>query len=622
MKKSKKFYSLLLTGTIVTTAISLVSIKSNEKELKKSKIIIEVLQNFNNLSIHNTDQESEELDNSKLSLLIVLKENISEDEISKIIEKFNNFKCSIGIEQSKLLNNFLIASADLKEDDNKLLFDFLEKNKFINVVYANVESEFTNTSIYHTKAKAQEYKIETLYLNNFKVNKYTVDFRDEIIDKFRDYINKNNDERIGVGVLEVGDKTDWFNHNALIESVNDYYFDTSKETGHIIINDWSKFYVPPFWNIKPQYGQHATHVASIIAGKNGVNPYLKLYGVKLNLLNNKKNVYKALEDEVLYLVKQKDLKIVNSSWGLITNDENLRKYNSYSHYFDEVARKNPEILFVFAAGNSGDEDSIEKRKLSGPQLSYNSIVVGSHNANREISDFSSYGSNSGKKVLLLANGENYNFKQKPNSKGTSYSAPFISGVLGNTLIEYADKYDYGKNNIIAMAVLSASTSLEFSQISKDFQSGLDDRSGSGVFNYSKLDQAFNNLKYIRWEREKSTINNKDNLKTTKDEIIIDDLEFKPNSNIRMSLAWEFNAETFYEKDKTKPDLNDFDLYIIDEDNKIIAKSVTEKNNIEYLRFKTNEKAKYKIKIVNSRFDPYKNNNIELALSWTVDSRYE
>lgn len=612
VKRNKKM-SFLLVSSVSLIASPLISYNTNATINKSSKIVFEGFEGFEVQSVKEFEQFDNKNEKSKLPFMLILNENMSNDELSDMMEKIRNFDSIIKISRSKVLDNHLMGS--LKNDKTKLkkIFEFFENNQYISNVYINYSSNLIVESTPNDDVKFESYKSYDGYLNNFISNNYTKEFRDEIIDKFKDYMWYDN-KRIGIGVLEVGDETKWWNHNALINEKDEFYFDISKDTKQIIVNDQSTFYVPPFWNIKPQYGIHSTQVASIIAGKNGVNPLLKLYGVKLNTLNND-DVYKSLDDEISYLTRQKDVKVINNSWGEKNPSNKLYKYNSYSRYFDEVAKKFPEIIFVFSAGNNGGEENEQKRKLNAEKLSYNSIMVGSNNSIGSVSGFSSYNSDTGKSVLLLANGTNYKFKDGYES-GTSYAAPFISGVLGNTLVKYEDKYDYGKNNIIAMATLAASTSNERNYNSHS-QSKLNPRVGAGILDYSKLDQAFNNLKYIKWLKDKSKVNNTPNKNTDKKEVSINNITIEKGKTIRISLAWEFDGKTFYNSDKTKPNVKDFDLYLYDENEKLLASSKDERHNIEFIKFKTTETGNYKIKIYDSSYDPYNEQEWELALTWTI-----
>ncbi|UWV85460.1 hypothetical protein NW066_02010 [Mycoplasmopsis felis] len=73
---------------------------------------------------------------------------------------------------------------------------------------------------------------------------------------------KNMGKRIKVGVLDDGK----------IEKKSEYFSD--EKDIHLIDNK------ERFWWFNNNYGDHATKVASVIGGKNGINPYTHLYGIR------------------------------------------------------------------------------------------------------------------------------------------------------------------------------------------------------------------------------------------------------------------------------------------------------------------------------------------------------
>lgn len=126
------------------------------------------------------------------------------------------------------------------------------------------------------------------------------------------------------------------------------------------------------------------------------------------------------------------------------------------------------------------------------QLSYNSVIVGANDDNLKRTDFSSHKSTTNKKINLLANGFGYMHKNLYVGSGTSFAAPFISGLLSIHLKKNKHIFDKGKNNIIAMSALSSST------YDKNLsnQAQLNDN-GSGFLDASKFDSALNSLEYFK-----------------------------------------------------------------------------------------------------------------------------
>lgn len=164
------------------------------------------------------------------------------------------------------------------------------------------------------------------------------------------------------------------------------------------------------------------------------------------------------------------------------------KYDSDSHDVTKLAYENKELIIVRSAGNDGAETDPNKRYINGGSLASNIIVVGSNNRYGHRSFTSNYGSYTGRQVTLLANGEYYfNNNEDGYNSGTSFSAPFISGILSLMLRKYRNVYDLGHNNLIALSTLSASTYNSGSNINEN---------GAGTFDYKKIGQAHENLKYF------------------------------------------------------------------------------------------------------------------------------
>ena len=173
------------------------------------------------------------------------------------------------------------------------------------------------------------------------------------------------------------------------------------------------------------YVGHGTSVAGIIAS------YGKIIGVahKCNLL-----ILKALTrsggktvwvtDAINYAISQ-GVDIISMSLGSTNRDANM--------YMAIKKAVNKNIMVICACGNNGD-NNINTDELNYP-ASYNECIsVGSISYSRKYSRFSA----SNKEVDLATFGEGLNgrgvLSTYPNglykeNKGTSFSAPFVSGAL-------------------------------------------------------------------------------------------------------------------------------------------------------------------------------------------------
>lgn len=180
--------------------------------------------------------------------------------------------------------------------------------------------------------------------------------------------------------------------------------------------------------------EHGTHVAGIIGatGNNGVGTAGVLWAVKLMPLR----VFKKSVDETttadlvssIYYAVNNGAKVINCSWGAEQTPSPVE--------MDAYDYAESKGVFVVAAGGNAAKNV----QFYSPASLPNVFAVGSINSVFELSTFSSFGN----KIGVLAPGGDVQsgfgfgideaiFSTFPNSaygyrKGTSISAPFVSGV--------------------------------------------------------------------------------------------------------------------------------------------------------------------------------------------------
>lgn len=678
-----KIISVISIGVAATTVpISMNLNNKIETTLKNKRNIYKNIDLINNSSL--VDQEASIVLDSKnndhevvgdftydfenneyYSGFITFKGNVAIYDHDNILKLIRNQPQVLSATKSIALENYyLVTFAFKKNSEDQNQFDkFLDKYDLVGDFYPidpNQEELFIqpyddsdvvpNRQIYpgfnydYINKRIWE-RYPNSFKKNFSINGYTDYERSNAITDVRQKVLYENQERIGVAILEASNRED--RTKALIDTKDYYYFD--KETN--VTNNLSpykegnKYYLP-----KPN--DHATKVAAIVSGRHGVNTYHDLYGLRLDTSTNSSDLYSGLEDEIAYIKRMKNIKIVNNSWGILHKKEsdlnnsnrNWFNYNYYSRYLDLLTANERELIFVKSAGNNGDAVKDYLKNLSSFTLSYNSIVVGSNDRAEKLSSFSSRGSLTYNAPLILATGEKYNFwgkYQEYNSQGTSFSAPFVSGVIANTLVQYKEKYKLGINSIIAKAILGVSSSnvkkakSELSDLSENgpeisTQVGLNKDYGVGLLNYRKIKSAFDNLKYIRWTNNKQVLVN--NIWTNKEDdrtLPVARLKLKKGDELRISLSWLFKPKntTLYNTKKNEAiltdsidySLQDFELCLYKEGDKLPVQS-TLRNNYEFIKIRANEDANYKIVVKKWRNEnPF--NQTELALSWTVSDKY-
>lgn len=173
------------------------------------------------------------------------------------------------------------------------------------------------------------------------------------------------------------------------------------------------------------YVGHGTSVAGIIASSGkiiGVAHKCNLLILKALTKSGGKTVW--VTDAIDYAISQ-GVDIINMSLGSTNRDDNM--------YMAIKKAVNKNIMVVCACGNNGD-NNINTDEFNYP-ASYNECIsVGSISYSRKYSRFSA----SNKEVDLATFGEGLNgrgvLSTYPNglykeNKGTSFSAPFVSGAL-------------------------------------------------------------------------------------------------------------------------------------------------------------------------------------------------
>lgn len=174
---------------------------------------------------------------------------------------------------------------------------------------------------------------------------------------------------------------------------------------------------------------HATNVAHIMVGTDGIAPSATLYSASASTLSAN---YNAIE----WLLSQ-GVNVINMS----ANFYGEYGYDPFSAYIDHIAIDH-DVHFVVSAGNKKGLDL--ENYVCSPGMAYNAITVGAYNDNDTapannsqiynkqrddyLEDYSKYGEYDSAerpcKPNLLAPGNNF-----WNDNGTSYAAPQVTGVI-------------------------------------------------------------------------------------------------------------------------------------------------------------------------------------------------
>ncbi|TNK84223.1 hypothetical protein C4M81_02915 [Mycoplasmopsis pullorum] len=430
------------------------------------------------------------------------------------------------------------------------------------------------------------------YSDNFDSNGYFNKDRLESINKYWNFGRIKN--HVKIGVVEASD----------VQNKNYYW--ANKNSGLFVTNfplDGASSIINTGIS---SYSNHSTYVASIINGVSGVNPFLKVQTFSSKNFNNdlKADIYK-------------EFNVINMSWRHVNGSVDYN--NNLDYELDKYIYKNPEKIFVIAAGNKnydgdylyfGSDYVWRDGFLNGCANSINSIIVGSHDEWLNYSRFSLWKKSKNKNVNILANGEKYVFTDGDvseytgdKSDGTSFSTPFISGILGNSLNLYKNKYDLGYDSIIAKTILTVS-SKKLNKDKSTIQKSLSD-SGAGAFDYKKMHEAFQNLKYFDFAKSKNL-----KIDNNREMVIQKNIVLSPNQILNISISSIFNPDLKY--------YPEFQIILKDpNDSDFIIQSNSIQDSTQFLRFQNgrNKRVLNAYLKIND-FNKLKKYAIHSALSWT------
>lgn len=330
---------------------------------------------------------------------------------------------------------------------------------------------------------------------------------------------------------------------------------------------------------------HASLVAAILIGSNGVAPGATLYSTSAyynsstGTDNSSYNV--TIEYENIEWLISQGVTIINRSFGSSTGGS----YNDFSKWVDHIVNQH-NVTFVQAAGNNSSQYvSLQ---------SYNAIVVGGINDMGTSSttddtyySHTSYLSMSGgcNKPDVVAPAVGFSIPEAFSGNavdGTSFAAPHVTGVVAQmmcTVPSLASRPDSIKAALMA--------SCDRKTVSGASLTSLTSKEGAGVIN------AVNAVNSLSTMALQST-----NYTTTASEI---SYNFYPQTKgyktIVISWLMRATGSGTNHATITTPSLTNFDLYVYDYNGNLVASSTSTVNNVEFIRFNASTTSMYTVKIV-------------------------
>ncbi len=353
-------------------------------------------------------------------------------------------------------------------------------------------------------------------------------------------------------------------------------------------------------------GQHATHVCGTMAGAGNINPYA--LGMAPNAKVFSWNFYGDIISQMDSGVRFNNVMITQNSYGYGDADDSCKyrgRYDDVSHDLDILVRNHPNLIHVFAAGNSQSLCGLGgyRTVFSGFQSAKNIISVGALTDQDAMSSFSSWGPvRDGRiKPEVCAVGVNVYSTQNGNLyaggwNGTSMACPGTSGTLAQLVQRYHQLNSGNHPQASLMRVILANSADDVLNVGPDFKSGF------GRIN------ALTAVKAIEQNRYKVDSVSNGNLNL--DSILVG----FGLQQLKFALAWSDKEAAIL---ASKALVNDLDLYIITPANDTIrpwvldtqnrsslaVRGIDSVNNIEQVTIDAPSQGYYKI-IIAGRSVPF------------------
>lgn len=419
--------------------------------------------------------------------------------------------------------------------------------------------------------------------NNIYISKYApfVDFEflsNDFIDVFEDIVERVKDK-------------DYISHLFIQSEKNNYgqSFTTAKTTGNVtsavsqysltgsgvkvgvldpegIINEehanisGSNYTIRDEWFFSETVSDHATKVASVIAGNNGIAPNAHILSVELS---------GSASSEVDWLLDN-GVNIINLSYGDANPDG---QYNSKSAYMDYISR-NHNVTIVASSGNYTTEDGY----VTNPGLGYNVVTVGEANiTGTTLSSSSAFleVDCADKPTLVAPSGFSF-----PNYSsiltGTSFSAAYVSGCIALMMQKNVNLKVFPEK-VIAILTASAVT---MDNYTNKKSCGLNPMVGAGLIDLASAIETYNTTDALS--------NDVSNLSVV---IYSKDVELSEGDTIKACVAWLINSDN-----TTTVNTTDYDIRLYQPEGYIISSATSTYNNIELVEYCAATGGTYRIEV--------------------------
>ncbi len=282
---------------------------------------------------------------------------------------------------------------------------------------------------------------------------------------------------------------------------------------------------------------HATHVAGTMAGAGNLEPNARGMAPEAKIYSWDFNGDIAVEMDTNQ--KKYGYVLTQNSYGYWTNDcADFALYDATSTDFDHLSIKFPDLLHVYAAGNSRGMNCLAggyKTILPGFQSAKNTISVAAISSTDGDSYFSCAGpTQDGRfKPEISAVGVNVYSTQNNNTyaggwNGTSMATPGASGTIALLYERFKAKYGYIPKNYLGKNIIS-NTADDIGNVGPDYLFGFGRINGQAAVNlidsgFWRIDSVANSGNYF------DTIYLPGNLNELRAMLTWNDIEVNPSTN--------------------------------------------------------------------------------------------
>jgi len=365
-------------------------------------------------------------------------------------------------------------------------------------------------------------------------------------------------------------------------------------------------------------GLHAALVASIMVGSGGVVPDAQLVATGMDATRDGKRPARNTYERIERLIGRGS-NVINMSAGFEVEGE----YDAFAKWVDHIAPHH-NVSFVAAAGNSTElGGSNFGSYVDSPATAYNVITVGSYRAmanpsNDILADFSCYVTEGDRanKPDVIAPGDRFNLgiAEWRNAKGTSYSAPMVTGVIAQ-LMQARPELKTRPDLIKATIMASSHRKVLNTNGTKNPVLGWSHMQGAGAIDARNA---------VFAESTDGTIAADDSVHTVtvfEGEDEYDSVFFKRGDPVSMALTWTMQHKvtltphTSGAVDESDIKLANLDLEVYDYRGTQVAISASKYNSAEFVHFTPESDQPYKI-IVRRGDEDERAEDVKFAVAWS------